>query len=326
MDKNKLSQIFTIITVGVTIALVGTVAATKIAKNKPTTEAPSISESIQQTQESTTATTIPRETVPMGGNNVVTTVTGQKPQWKIEEEASISASIAQSKINASKQNAKKTTTKAYQGIVPVGRASVIASYEKGINNLKKTKKMTITEESRYNITVNDITGGFLVKQTTESLISQFMSTTPKVYTFKDGVEPSGNLTPKDIIPPFGKNLKMNDAAIYSATAKATADGGYTITIKLKDEKQDTYTPAKNHEAVTQTIKLDELFTAGMVIDSYELTYSGTTITALFDKNNRITYLEHFVSAPTATGNGTFSMVPFDIDLTCNYIAKYDVIY
>ena len=184
MDKNKLSQIFTIITVGVTIALVGTVAATKIAKNKPTTEAPSISESIQQTQESTTATTIPRETVPMGGNNVVTTVTGQKPQWKIEEEASISASIAQSKINASKQNAKKTTTKAYQGIVPVGRASVIASYEKGINNLKKTKKMTITEESRYNITVNDITGGFLVKQTTESLISQFMSTTPKVYTFK----------------------------------------------------------------------------------------------------------------------------------------------
>ncbi len=326
MDKNKFSQIFTIITVGVMVALVGTVAVTKIAKNKPTTEAPSVSESIQQTLESTTATTVPRETVPMGGNNVVTTVTGKKPQWKIEEEASISASIAQSKIDASKKNNQKTTTKAYIGIVPNGRANTIAAYEKGVNNLKKTKKMTVTEESRYNFTVNDITGGYLAKQTTERLISQFMATTPKVYTFKNGVEPSGNLTPKDIIPPFEKNLKMNDAAVYSATAKATADGGYTLTIKLKDEKQSTYSPAKNHEAITLPIRLDELFSMGMVIDDYELTYSGTTITALFDKNNRITYLEHFVSAPNATGNGTFSMVPFDIDLTCNYIAKYDITY
>ena len=326
MDKNKLSQIFTIITVGVMVALVGTVAVTKIAKNNPTTEAPSTSESIYHTVETTTSTTAPRETVPMGGNNVVTTVTGQKPQWKIEEEASISASIAQSKIDASKKNNKKTTTKAYTGIVPNGRANVIAAYEKGINNLKKTKKMTVTEESRYNITVNDMTGGYLAKQTTEALISQFMSTTPKVYTFKDGVEPSGNLTPNDVILPLEKSLKMNDAAVYSATAKSTADGGYTLTIKLKDEAQGTYTEAKNHEAITHTIKLDELFSTGMTIDEYELTYSGTTITALFDKNNRITYLEHFVSAPNATGNGTFSMVPFDIDLTCNYIAKYDVIY
>ena len=326
MDKNKLSQIFTIITVGVMVALVGTVAVTKIAKNKPTTEAPSVSESIQQTIETTTATTVPRETVPMGGNNVVTTVTGQKPQWKVEEEASISASISQSKAKTTTKKPQKTTTKAYNGIVPTNRASVIASYEKGINNLKKTKKMTVTEESRYNITINDITGGYLVKQTTETLISQFMATTPKVYTFKDGVEASGNLTPTDVFPPFEKSLKMNDAAVYSATAKATADGGYTLTIKLKDEKQGTYTAAKNHEEITIPIRLDELFSAGMVIDDYELTYSGTTITALFDKNNRITYLEHFVSAPNAVGNGTFSMVPFDVDLTCNYIAKYDITY
>lgn len=325
MDKNKLSQIFTIITVGVMVALVGTVAVTKIAKNKPTTEAPSTSETLQQTVESATAPTTTRETVPMGGNNVVTTVTGQKPQWKIEEEASISASIAQSKAKTTTKNPSKTT-KPSDGIVPNGRANIISAYEKGINNLKKTKKMTVIEESRYDVTVNDITGGYLVKQTTESLISQFMATTPKVYTFKNGVEPSGNLTPDDIIPPFNKTLRIKDDAIYSASAKATADGGYTLTIRLKDERQSITVSAKNHEEITFPIRLDELFSMGMVIEDYELTYNGTTITALFDKNNRIVYLEHFVSAPEATGNGTFSMVPFDINLTCNYIAKYDISY
>ena len=76
----------------------------------------------------------------------------------------------------------------------------------------------------------------------------------------------------------------------------------------------------------QENRIREYSSMGMVIEDYELTYNGTTITALFDKNNRIVYLEHFVSAPEATGNGTFSMVPFDINLTCNYIAKYDISY
>lgn len=326
MDKNKLSQISTIIVVGIMIALVGTVAVTKIVKSTPSTTTTSVSQSDYSTEASSTSPSVSKETVPMGGNNVVTTVTGQTPQWKVEEEASVSASVSQSKSEASKKAEQKTTTKASNSIVPSGRANIIAAYEKGINNLKKTKKMNITEESNLNVTVNDITGGYLVQQTTEALISQLMVTEPKSYSFKDGEDASTGLTPKDIIPPFEKTLKMDDSAVYSATAKETPDGGYTVTIMLKDEKQTISEPAENHEAFTLPIYIDEIFSSGPVIENYELYYSGTTITALFDSSNRITYLEHFVSAPNASGAGSFSLVPFEINLSCNYITKYDITY
>lgn len=326
MDKNKISQIYTIIIVGIMIALVGTVAVTKLAKRVPTTTTLSENESVFSTEPSSTAPTVSKETVPMGGNSVITTITGQKPQWKIEEEASVSASIAHSKSEASKKNQQKNTTKAYTGIVPSGRANIIASYEKGINNLKKTKKFYMNEDSSLNITIDDITGGFLVQQSAEALLSQLLKSEPKSYDFKDGVDSSSGLSPKDVIPPFEKTLKMDDSAIYSATAKATSDGGYTVTIKLKDEKQTMYESAKNHEKFTLPVYIDEVLSPGAEIENYELIYSGTTITALFDKNNRITYLEHHVSAPTVTGSGTLSLVPFDFTLSCNYITKYDVSY
>lgn len=326
MDKNKLSQISTIIIVGIMIALVGTVAVTKIVKNKPTTTSPSVSQSDYHEETPTTSPAVSKETVPMSGNSVITTVTGQKPQWKVEEEASVSASIAQSKSESSKKAQQKTTTKPQNKIVPVGRANIIAAYEKGVNNLKKTKKMNINEESRHNITVNDITGGYLVKETTEALISQFMTSEPKSYRFRDGEDTSTGHTPNEIIPPFNKALKLSDSAVYSASAKATADGGYTVTIRLKDEKQTVSEVAENHEAFSLPIYPDEILSSGLPVENYELYYSGTTITVLFDRNNRITYLEHFVSAPTTIVTGNFSFVPFEMNLNCNYIAKYDITY
>lgn len=327
MNKKKLFQIAVILIAGIAIALSGTVIVTKVAKRiESTTDSVSVTETDPVTETPTTSPSVPRETVPMGGNNVITTVKGEKPQWKIEEESSIAASIAQSKIDASKKQEQKKTTKPYNGIVPNGKANVISSFVKGVNNLKKTQNFTLQEDSGINITIDDMTGGFLVQQTFETLITQKENKPPKSYFFEKGIDSDTGLAPKEVIPPLGKNLKLDASLVLAATANPTADGGYTATIKLKDEFETFASPAKNHQNITPTINMEEMFSSGAAITDYELLYSGTTITALFDKNNRITYLEYYVAFPTATGSGSLALAPFTVQLHGEYIVKYDITY
>ena len=329
MNSKKLFHIITILTAGIAIALTGTLIATKLAKKQEETTAtfPQLSTSV--TSVSTTlppSTTVPRETVPIGGNSVITTVTETKPLWKIEEEASIAASIAQSKIDASKKGQKKTTTKKSAGISPQDRAGVISSFQKGLNNLKKTKRFTLQEDKGLGVTIDSITGGYLVQQTTERLISQKANTPVTSYVFEDGQDIGSGLTPKEIIPPLSKYLELDDSAVLSASSKATADGGYTVTIRLKDEKQSLYKEAKRHSKIVPTVDLQEFFSGGAAVEDYSLLYSGTTITALFDKNNRITYLEYYVPFKDATGSGSISYIPFTFSLHGEYVVKYDINY
>ena len=329
MNSKKLFQIITILTAGIAIALTGTLIATKFANSRETTAQPSVITEATFFSEITTlitSTTIPRETVPIGGNSVITTVTETKPQWKVEEEASISASVSQSKAEASKKNQQKTTTKAYVGIVPQNKAGVISSFKKGLNNLKKTKKFSMQEDKGLTIKIDDITGGYLVKQTAESIIAQRSDTPVEAYVFENGADISSGSTPKQVIPPSDKYLELDESIVLSATAKATADGGYTATIRLKDEKQTSTKEAKNLSKVIPTFDLQELFSNGIVLDEYELIYSGASITALFDKNNRITYLEYHVPFTNASGSGSLSLVPFTVQLHGDYVATYDITY
>ena len=329
MNSKKLFQIITILTAAIAIALTGTLIATKVAKARETTSATFPQLNTSATSVSTTlppTTTAPRETVPIGGNSVITTVTETKPQWKIEEEASIAASIAQSKIDASKKVQKKTTTKKASGISPQDRAGVISSFQKGLNNLKKTKRFTLQEDKGLGVTIDSITGGYLVQQTTERLISQKANTPVTSYVFEDGQDIGTGLTPKEVLPPVSEYLELDDSSVLSASSKSTADGGYTITIRLKDEKQTITKEATRHGKVVPTVDLQEFFSGGAVIEDYSLLYSGTTITALFDKNNRITYLEYYVPFNDATGSGSISYVPFTFSLHGEYVVKYDINY
>lgn len=330
MKSQKLLQIAIILCVGIFIAISGTVMVLRFAPERevPTTTLPTENAQTVITAPTEPSHSVPRETVPMGGNSVITTVTGQKPQWKIEEEISmsVSASIAQSKAEATKKTQQNKTTKPYSGIVPQNKASVIASFQKGINNLKSTKNFTLQKDGGMNITVDDITGGYIVKQTVDALISQKETQTPESYTFKKGTDKTAGVTPTDVIMPFGENLKLKESAVLSATARATADGGYTAVIKLKDESQSSTSEAKYHGSIVPSVNPEELFSYGAYVDEYSLLYSGTTVTALFDKNNRITYLEYYVSFPYVEGSGTISRIPFTFLLHGEYVEQYDISY
>lgn len=330
MNSKKLFQIITILTAGIAIALTGTLIATKLSKARETTTQITFpSTGTSQTSVSTTlptSTTAPRETVPIGGNSVITTVTETKPQWKIEEEASISASIAQSKAKTTTKKSQQKTTKAYNGIVPQTRAAIIEAYLKGVKNLKNTKNFSLTRQSKLKMNIEDITGGYLVQQVAQTLAKYENNSLTEAFDFRLGVDSSTGFTPNDVIPPYEDTAKLKDSAVHSTSAKELSDGGYTITIKLKGETQSFDHEPENHKAITETSNnIEEMFRT-VEIESYELNYSGTTITALFDKNNRITYIEHYIPITDATVKGTMSYVPLTVSFSCEDIVQYDISY
>ena len=329
MNSKKLFHIITILTAGIAIALTGTLIATKLAKKQEETTAtfPQLSTSV--TSVSTTqprSTTVPRETVPIGGNSVITTVTETKPLWKIEEEASISASIAQSKAKTTTKKGQQKTTKKASGIVPQSRADIIEAYLKGVNNLKKTKNFSLIRQSKSKMNIEDITGGYLVQQVAQTLAKYEDVSLTEDFDFRLGVDSSTGFTPNDVIPPYEGTAKLKDSAVHSTSAKALADGGYTITIKLKSETQSYDHEPASHKAITEiSDNIEEKFRS-VEIENYELNYNATTITALFDKNNRITYIEHYVPISDATVTGMISYVPLTVSFSSEDIVQYDITY
>ncbi len=316
MDNKKLFQIAAILVAGIWIATIGTIIVLRTTDREPSSSAPIVTTVPSATVPTTKyVPSTPESTVPIGGNSVITTVKGETPQWKVEHEASVSASIAQSKENVTKP----------KGIMPVGRQNIINAYVRGINNLKNTKKFNMTSDSYMNILIDDITGGTVVKNAVEKVIAENQVDSDKSYSFKNGTSEMYE-TPMEVIPPQGKRASLKDEIVNSASVKSNSDGGYTITIKLKDEFQNQKSGALLHEGVMPIIHLEELMPTGATIEEYEILYSAATITATFDKNNRLIYLEHYLSVPTGGGNGKMTLIPVHLAMHGDYSATYEISY
>lgn len=325
MDSKKLLQIAAILVAGVWIATMGTVIVFKTVKGDEATTTTPI-----QTQNSTTANTPhdspdPEVTVSIGGNSVVTTVKGETPQWKVDEQSSIAASVEQSKKDASNKAEQNKTTTKKASIVPSGKVNVVDAYIKGINNLKKTQKFTLDTTSVLNIVVDEVTGGSMVQSAVENFIADSQQE-PQHYSFVNGVDSSTGTTVKEIIPPENKSASLNVNAVLSATAVENTDGGYTLTIKLADETQTSSASAKNHESVMPVIDIQDFMVSGASVEDYEILYTEATITATFDKNNRIVYLEQYLCVPAASGNGRMTLIPVTLAMHGDYTGTYEIRY
>ncbi len=317
MDNKKLIQIIAILVAGIWIATIGTVIVLKTTNKEPTSSAPPpIFEPTGQVYETEYVPSIPQSTVPIGGNNVATTVKGTKPQWKVEQEASISAS---------KKADKVTTTKKKTGIVPKGKEEIVKAYTRGINNLKNTAKFNMSTDSYFNISIDDVTGGSVVRSAVQKVIDSECAPESKSYEFKNGKSALYE-TPMEIVPPMGKRASLSPEIVQSASVNEVKGGGYTVTIKLKDEFQYESSSKLNHEGVIPVIHLEELMPTGASIKKYEILYSGTTLTATFDKNNRLVYLEHYLSVPSGQGDGTMTLIPVHLAMHGDYTATYEISY
>lgn len=305
MDQKKLIQIIVIFVIALWAFCASLMISTTIARKSDKTDTVSPSVSDTQTTEATTEPTTEATTEAKTndssdkiilGNSVSTTINQvEDPSWKVEQDAS----KQQDELNKN---------------IPVGKDNIIKVYVNGINKLKDTKNFTLTAGGTLDIDFDKITGGAAAEAIANKAIEE---NAPKTitYSFVNGVDKATGETPITAAPPMGGYAKLSSDGVRQATAKGTGDGGYTIVITLKDETQTLTEKAPNHSTAIETIDMTAYLPAGMKVDEMSLTYSGATVTAVFDKDNRLLSLNYSLPIASAFGKGVYEtfMGSLDID-------------
>lgn len=335
MDNRKLGQLIVSTIAIVWIFCISFIISMKVAENskeKATTTFP-----ITQQQQHTTApgkpasTTNPVTTMPRQdgiGNHVSMQVSVGDPEWLIaEQEASKKAEEEASKKaeqEALKNTTKPSTTKPKSN-VPEGKNEIITAYINGVNQLKKEQNFSLNKEDKLNITIDEITGGSVVKGLAENMISNGQ-TPPESFSFVGGVDANTGSTPTQVIAPINVNASVNPDAVTSAVAAPTSDGGYTLKLTFIDETQTYTTPAPNLSTMVEVIDINELLVNGITIKDVSFLYSGTYIEATFNKAGKITSMKHYLCVSECVGNGSLAMIPVSVVIHGDFTSIYNISY
>ena len=315
MNSKKLLQMAAILIAGIWISTIGTVIVVKNVKPRytHTTQPPIII---------TTApsfATQPTSAAPVNGNDFITSPTVPSQQIPSSQAPSVAPTLP-TQPSAFQSSASPTVT------VPQGKSAIIAAYVNGINQLKGATNFSLVEDSALTIAIDHVTGGSVVQGLAEKFVTDNQATEPINYNFVSGVDASTGLTPLGAIPPKNQYAALNEDFVTSATATANADGGYTVTLKLKTESQTQSAAASNHAGIVNVIDMSELMISGASVEAYEIVYSDTTITAVFNKENRIVSFKHYMNVPSSSGNGKYTIIPVEMAMHGEYTGTFNVTY
>ena len=321
MDRKKFIQIIIIIIVIVWAFCGSLLISTSIAKkagNDSTTTQPYVYSTTATTVPTTTqpqTTTVPAETEPAFSvtidNNVISTsVNVGDPDWKVEYDASVSASKEHAEINKN---------------VPVGKDNIIKAYVDGVNKLKSTADFSLYKDDKLNLVIDEMPAENIAKTMAENLMQQAQKK-PITYNFVGGTDSASGKTPNQAIAPLNVGAAVEESAVTTAVASATDDGGFKVTILMAPELQTYTTPAKNHATMVEVVDITPYIPKGLTINTLDMSYTDTRIEAVFDKDGRITSMVHFLKVERAVSNVSFLNFPVEVivhgDFTSNYTFSY----
>ena len=303
MDRKKFIQIIIIIIVIVWAFCGSLLISTSIAKkagNDSTTTQPYVYSTTATTVPTTTqpqTTTVPAETEPAFSvtidNNVISTsVNVGDPDWKVEYDASVSASKEHAEINKN---------------VPVGKDNIIKAYVDGVNKLKNTENFTLAASGTLDIDFDRITGGSVAENAADSAIAA-NAPANRTYYFRNGYDEETGETPVTVVPPSGSFAKLSSDNVKQATAVPTGDGGYKIVITLKDETQTLSDEAAGHAGAVESIDFKNYMPSGVTLSELRMTYTGATVEVIFDKDKRITSMNYTLPIRDGYGKGTYKLL------------------
>ena len=214
-----------------------------------------------------------------------------------------------------------TTTQQFQ-TVPQGKEAIVAAYINGVNALKNTPNFTMNKNDTLNITIDEITGGSVV----QSFANSFIPTpTPESYTFIGGVDAATNATPNSTIAPLNTAAKVDVNAVTNAAAQQNADGGYTLQLVIQPEVQTYTSPAPNLSTMVQVIDANSLLPSGATIQEMTVNYDSSTITAVFDNQNRIVSMQHKLVSQGG-GKGSMALITATMTMHGDYTSDYTISY
>ncbi len=289
------------------------------------TTAPSVSVT-ETTTAATTTTTAPHSTterLPVDGNIVVTTVQVEDPEWLVQQQASIYASQLAEQISNSLTTTAPTTSD--NSNVPTGKAEIINAYINGVNTLKKTGNFTMHKNDTLDMSFDSITGGAIVQSFADSILQQNQKV-PLTYSFVNGTDAATGATPLSAIAPLNTYAAVNEAAVITANSAPDSTGGFTIELVIQDEQQTHELAAPNLSTLVEVIDVTPLLPAGASLKELQITYTGTKITASFDKNGNITSIMHYLNVDYAKASGGYGMLNVTMEMHGNFTSKYTFTY
>ena len=97
-----------------------------------------------------------------------------------------------------------------------------------------------------------------------------------------------------------------------------------MTLTIQPENQTMYEPAPNLSTMVEVIDVQSLLPANATLSDVNISYSPSTITAVFDSQNRIVSIEHKLESK---GGGTGKMiVEATMTMEGNYTSNYYITY
>lgn len=325
MEQKKLIQIAVISLIGIWTLCLSTVTSVTVGRRMleqaaTTTTMPATQYVETTTQATTEAPSTTR--LPIGGNIVTSEAVVDDPEWLVEEEESKKVSAVIEEVN------KNNTTKKndVSSKMPKGKSEIIKTYVDAVNKLKNSSDFSLYKDDSLDVSIDKITGGAPVQSFANNLIAQNQKV-PITYNFVGGTDASTGLTPNQAIAPLGISASVDESAVTSATARATNDGGFTISLALISEDQTMTSPALNHSTMVEVVDVAPLIPSGATVNYFNMTYTNTKIDAVFDKDGRMLSMKHYLNVDKAEGTARVSLLG-EIELglhgefTSNYTFSY----
>ncbi len=212
--------------------------------------------------------------------------------------------------------------------VPKEKADIINAYINGVNQLKNTQDFSMQKNDTLNVRITDVqmTGGNTLKNAVMEFANGLTSPPPpESYTFIGGYDAATGETPNSTIAPLNKAAQVNYDAVTDASATATADGGYTVSLTLQPETQTMHAAAPNLSTMVEVIDPSTLLPDGATMTELSINYQPTTVKATFDSQDRIISIEHkLISQGSGSGKMIISVkMAMEGTYTSNYTITYN---
>lgn len=185
-------------------------------------------------------------------------------------------------------------------------------------NTTKASTGNCTAHHKEGITVEitDCPGGNTVKNLITPLVDKFTQPTEEDITFTNGAgtNAKGETVTFNSVPPVDKNFSLPAAGVASATA--SSDGTNTvITVTLIEEKTTLASPVPQYTSnVIGYLNLNNLDLGSVKIDSCDFTYTGSSVTATIDSDNRLVDIKYRLPM-AVTGSGSMGFIKATVGFT-----------
>ena len=197
--------------------------------------------------------------------------------------------------------------------VPSTKAEIAAAYNKAVNDAKNyTGKVVLKKHDIIDVQLKDMPP--IAEKIITPVIQNLTTTSPEEYIFENGHDvndPNRMLTHKII--PNGRNAEVSKSSLAKASAKANADGGYTMVLKFIaetsnfDGTKNTSEPVEHNKAM-DPFNLGTLDLGPITISDAAMRYPGATLTATVDNQGRLVKLvQELPFEGEATGKGAIDM-------------------